>query len=449
MGYWKNRVLELEARGFGDVQGSVCGDHLADRALADSLKDHMTERACNFCERTTGQSGAPFAVSLEDLLTTVIEAVRRHYGDADDEGVPWDNEDGYVGAPTYDIPEVIGDVCDGAFDDEFSDAITDAVVAAIGWDKTWTDAGAYSLDSLDWQWESYVETVKSSSRFVVTSGDSDRDNILLTPKNLAARDGRGATPPSQLASFLSSLLHYVDGSLNLVEGIEPGTTFYRGRLMPRPDSLSHSVEDLRPAPPDKATANRMSPAGIPMFYGSADPQTAIAEIAGHGPEPYALVGAFRTTRPLSVLDLTRPPALPSVFDANRHPEFGIARFLKSFVSAITRPIIADGRQHVEYTPTQVLTEYLRWVPKTAIDGIALPSAQTGAKTYVLFFKASDCAESIGPREVSHGVFADFRDPEPAFVLRTEDINVYQVRRTYEGVPYEPWSRSRYRRQGDT
>jgi RES domain len=56
-------------------------------------------------------------------------------------------------------------------------------------------------------------------------------------------------------------------------------------------------------------------------------------------------------------------------------------------------VIPDGRQHIEYTPTQVLTEYLRWMPENRIDGIARPSAQTGEKTHVLFFDSKAFADA--------------------------------------------------------
>ena len=158
-------------------------------------------------------------------------------------------------------------------------------------------------------------------------------------------------------------------------------------------ALERECTVLQPPPPEKAAANRMSPAGIPMFYASDDLQTAIAEIAGHSWQPYALVGAFHSTRRLRLLDLTRRPAFPSYFDEARHAELGLAQFVKLFVYAITRPVIPDGRQHIEYTPTQVLTEYLRWMPENPIDGIALPSAQTGKKTYVLFFDSKSFADA--------------------------------------------------------
>ena len=197
------------------------------------------------------------------------------------------------------------------------------------------------------------------------------------------------------AAFLGRLAAYIDGQLDLIDELEPGAVFYRGRLMDYPTSLE-VVHGPAASAAGEGAANRMSPAGIPMFYASADPQTAIAEIAGHGPQPYALVGAFRSTTRLRLLDLTRTPAVPSYFDEARHAELGLARFLGLFVRSITQPVIPDGRQHIEYTPTQVLTEYFRWMPENRIDGIALPSAQTGEKTYVLYFDSEAFAVADRP-----------------------------------------------------
>ncbi|WP_166351030.1 RES family NAD+ phosphorylase [Phytoactinopolyspora limicola] len=232
----------------------------------------------------------------------------------------------------------------------------------------------------------------------------------------------------------------------LVE-VSARTEFYSGRLMDRPGVLEPTVKELRPAPSRKASANRMSPAGISMFYASADPQTAIAEIAGHGPEPYAMIGRFLNTRPLRLLDLTRAPAMPGYFDVQRHGELRMAIFRRSFVAAITRPVIPDGRQHIEYTPTQVITEYLRLVPETIIDGIALPSAQTDEKTYVLFFNGEDCAAAEelnldGTRPLSPQLASIGSDEPPTFTLAHDDVQVWRVRRAYEGELFEPYGARR-------
>ena len=204
------------------------------------------------------------------------------------------------------------------------------------------------LDALDNQWETFSYLVRTTARFVIGDHEVDEASNLrsFTLEPSPTRQRRGA-PHRQLRSFLEQLRHCVDGKMDLLDESPIGTKFHRGRLMNEPDGLTPSVKDLGPAPPDRASANRMSPAGIPMFYASADPQTAIAEIAGHGPEPYAMTGTFRNTRPLKMLDFTRRPAVPSYFDEAHHAEFGLAKFLDSFVRAITTPVIPDGRQHVE------------------------------------------------------------------------------------------------------
>ncbi|MFJ3088839.1 RES domain-containing protein [Streptomyces sp. NPDC086838] len=44
---------------------------------------------------------------------------------------------------------------------------------------------------------------------------------------------------------------------------------------------SYVAAGIGAAPPARATANRMSPAGVSMFYGSEDVTTVLAEISAH------------------------------------------------------------------------------------------------------------------------------------------------------------------------
>jgi hypothetical protein len=55
----------------------------------------------------------------------------------------------------------------------------------------------------------------------------------------------------------------------------------------------------------------------------------------------------------------------------------------------------DGREHIDYVPTQVVTEYFRHVFKDGdgqpVKGILYPSArQDGGVCCVLFFEADQC-----------------------------------------------------------
>ncbi len=73
-------------------------------------------------------------------------------------------------------------------------------------------------------------------------------------------------------------------------------------------------------------------------------------------------------------------------------------FLHGFRRDITKPIERDGREHIEYVPTQVVTEYLRLVYRLpeedapSLDGLVFTSARSGGKSVVLFLDNDRCLE---------------------------------------------------------
>jgi hypothetical protein len=145
-------------------------------------------------------------------------------------------------------------------------------------------------------------------------------------------------------------------------------------------------------PPTKASANRMSPAGISMFYGSDDIPTVVAEIGSHTTKRFAVVGAFETTRPLWVVNLASLPTVPSVFDPQGREHYYELLFLHEFARDLSEPVVLDGREHIEYVPTQVVTEYMRWLPDVAIDGLLFTSAQNSGTSCVIFCGPEGCAD---------------------------------------------------------
>lgn len=421
MGLVKNRAAELEDRGFGEIEGGVCLDHITDPCLSQRLEDFVTEHNCAVCGTARPpEKSASFALPLEKLIEAVVETVRHFYADAE-AVLPWDSEDRVLVGPQIDTWDVVEDIADGAFDNAYSDRIIELISSAIGYQTTWTSwFTAADTDGLDYAWEQFAQTAMHQSRMVVGMGSP-------------------TDPPARLARFLKSVLLYATSDLRLVRQLPPGTGFYRGRLCEDPASLNRHSDDLGPAPPKKAAANRMSPAGVALFYASSDPQTAVAEIAGHGVEPLAVIGKFINTRGLRILDLTNSPAPISPFCLEKREHARMGRFLSSFLRYIAAPVIPDGRQHVEYAPTQLLTEYLRWVPEPKLDGIALPSAQTENCTYVLFFSRSDCA-TVGDPAVDNDVEDPFDGDvgaEPALVLDPETVITYRVERQYSGVDPGP------------
>ncbi|WP_263118394.1 RES domain-containing protein [Cellulomonas sp. RIT-PI-Y] len=423
MGYEKRLLMEAEERGFNSLDGAICTEHITDPHLLEAIGRRVPHATCVVCERYGSEDGEQFAVGLDDLMGPVVDAIRFLFEPADT--LPWDSEDHVYVGPVRDGFDVIETVCAGALEDSAFDRIIEMMAASLHGDE-WTSFGAPGqTEHLEFGWERFSETAKHSSRFVYV-GDPGNDR---------------ETPGTSMLAFLHQLRVYVDGSLDLVEPLPKGSMVHRGRLVEGRGEVAPTAAALGPAPEDRAAANRMSPAGISLMYASQDPQTAIAEIAAHGPKPRALVGGFRTTRPLQVLDLTKAPKVPSIFDVSSRAEYVMAQFLHDFVRTATAPIIPDGREHVDYVPTQVVTEYLRWAPETPLDGIALPSAQSEnrAKTYVFFFGPADVVDAGAERQTPRSSFLNWEESDPVFTLDSDDVELWDVVRSYDAKRASRWA----------
>jgi hypothetical protein len=86
------------------------------------------------------------------------------------------------------------------------------------------------------------------------------------------------------------------------------------------------------------------------------------------------------------------------------------KFLHDFSREISSPVEKDGREHIEYVPTQILTEFIRvvlgnghpssygyehfhnlWAGRESIDGIAYKSSRLASATcYCLFLQNDQC-----------------------------------------------------------
>jgi hypothetical protein len=120
------------------------------------------------------------------------------------------------------------------------------------------------------------------------------------------------------------------------------------------------------------------------------PATAVAEIDDN-PKLGISVGTFKTTREANILNLTALPR-PFGFFEQQPDSSEISRsalaFLNSFVKSMAVKVEPGQREHIDYVPTQVVTEWFRTVYRGEggrLDGIAYPSAQrVGGSSLVLF-----------------------------------------------------------------
>ena len=80
-----------------------------------------------------------------------------------------------------------------------------------------------------------------------------------------------------------------------------------------PPKRLRTAKELGSPPSAAAENNRMSGAGISMFYAAESEATATAEIRPH-PKQAVTVGSWTPSRELAYLDLLAAQPIPSLFD---------------------------------------------------------------------------------------------------------------------------------------
>lgn len=339
----------------------VCPDCFADDALVEVARANATSKTCSYCGR---KSTRAIAAPLDEVAEHIFACIEQRYEDAAN-GVGWD-EGEYVGADTFDTSDLIESEVEVS--DTSGDLLSDITNALPL--QTWSRTDPYGpleRDVLSWTWRDFCETVKHSRRFFF------QDHLKPT-------DPRSEKiSPSELMSSVAAGCH----KFGLVSTLKPGQRLFRCRARKKGKKFTDPL-DLGPPPVSGASQSRMSPAGIPMVYAAFDRITAAAETLTV-PGRHAMA-EFRTTRPIRILDLARPPSV-SIFD----PELGgldeWTAFMRAFIKDFQRPVDSNGEQHYEYVPTQIVTEFFRSGTGATgqLDGIKYSSVKNPGGICVVLF----------------------------------------------------------------
>jgi len=183
---------------------------------------------------------------------------------------------------------------------------------------------------------------------------------------------------------------------NVVRILSPSESepIYRARDCTPPRDQSSAIiadPDIQLAAPPKeiAPSGRMSPAGVPVFYGAFERETCIAEL--RPPVGGKVIsGEFTLNREVRILDFTvledaYNRNVISYFDPDYYRKIERRQFLQEFHSVISHPVVPN--QEHEYLKTQVIAEYLTTQHFPRFDGVIFASAQArhdGGRNIVLF-----------------------------------------------------------------
>src|SRR5882672_1722857 len=347
----------------------VCSNCFGDLALHDFVSGEAVECACDFCGDVSTE---PIAAPLEEVAHHIEQCLRDEYDDAANCLGYISDEGGWQGE-TWDAWDLLANEVGMDLPRDEDGHLLEAIVGKID-DCSWCKKNPYGLNYEDagrFSWQRFCDVVKYERRFFFLD-HGGQDTEVLSP-----------------GDTLNRILDYAEKTELFVE-LPSATALYRARKQRDGVDLT-SIDQIGPPLPELANqSNRMSPPGIVMFYASDEVETALRET--NSVSGSYVVGHFETRRDAVMLDLIALPAIPSIFaevpDSLEYNPRHVLTFLNQVASEISRPIARDDRVHVNYVPTQIVTEYVRsriLDEDVKVDGIRFESAvYPGHASYVLF-----------------------------------------------------------------
>jgi hypothetical protein len=383
-------------RGAAGVDGHVCDACFSDPALIAHVKENATERECDFCGR---KEETPIAADADEVVALIMESIGTEWTDPINE-LGYDTAEGGYQGRQIEFDQVLYEVGEPIKGDAFREAL---YAATTGYTVKWckADYGApFEDEAMAFDWDDLVELVKFRSRFFFST------------------EVREVDEPGQRGSaleILTGIMRFAE-SADLFRTFPAGGSFWRARASDTPEAFD-SPGALGTPPRELAfSSNRMSPAGIPAFYGAEELETATEEIRTvSGTHLHWSAGAFSLSADCVLLDLASMPEPPSIFDAERRNLRRPLYFLTAFAEEISKPLGEQGREHIDYVPTQVVAEFLRLSFRAEpgpVAGVRYRSARhEGGTCVVLFVPHEDCVTEahgdglqLALGEVRHGSF---------------------------------------------
>jgi HEPN/RES N-terminal domain 1/RES domain len=372
--YTKRMMEEEEARGYETSSDAICVECFDDPGIVRFIEDHLQSKTCSLCGQTSGEN---IAAPADEVLQFFLEKIYEHYEDAN-ESAPYDGGEGGFQVHTYSMYDLVfhenSDIAPCETLEWFYNRLKNDIVFC---DRDWqimTPGQALEIG-----WSSFANSVKHTSRFLFFPKSVDEDEsgepFLVRPEEMLEQLGE------------------VIRDCGLIRKIPAGTKLFRARGHDAGTTYTFA-KDLGPPPVELAkTAGRMNAPGIVAFYGAQEKNTALAEATGK--HTMFSVAEFETLTDLPVVDLTDLPRVPSIFESGPRESL---RFLRHFTQEVSQPFEPDAEIHIEYTPTQIVSEFFRHRlhddQGKPIRGVVYGSAKCEGTSNVALFMESSEVEGV-------------------------------------------------------
>ncbi len=365
------------------MASELCSDCVDDEFLKTIVTDDGEPGECDVCGEDK-----PHTITIARLGELLEPILRRHYrqgsnhptfsADDDDDSAYYEQEGEDL---SFLVQEVLG---------QYFDCLDEIVDAVIGAEDCWPPDG----DIPFWGRETnYVERRASGYEFHKTWKEVASD--------LAIHQRFFSSAAKQ---FFDDLFEDVDdfksrtvdalGNANVVRTLPQNSILFRGRVLPSDEQMkpwfAEPYKHVGPPQSKFARSGRMNPDGVPVFYGSENVDTCLAELRPAIGGKTALI-KLNTTGTLRLLDFTSMPTAYkslSYFQSDFDSQVAKISFMKSLGVLISSPVVPG--QETSYLITQVMAEYLSHVHPQPFDGVIFSSVQhAGGRNVVLFPRGKD------------------------------------------------------------
>lgn len=199
-------------------------------------------------------SDKPIATPFEDLTRVILGGLGFDWNEPTQEGTTYITREGGWQASLSTTADVLYDA--GFSDDDMIEAL-DIIDCEV-----WVERKFYrGTDSqrLSWGWDSFKTFTKNHTRYFFPGAGDSYDELT----------------PAEVLATVSDMIRTKLADEGLIKTIGRHTDLIRIRVDDQPHTTASALGT--PEPEHARQSNRMSPAGIPMFYGAFDLDTAHAE----------------------------------------------------------------------------------------------------------------------------------------------------------------------------
>lgn len=396
MGAAKEKMMAIEARGYGESEKYVCSSCVRDPYLQKVIRAKGQVGTCSFCK---DEKGKPIrhrkTYPLESLMAKIMPAIDYYYMSTDG-NIPYDGEtEDYLGSFVdpysfvYDVlademqveePELLKELFDILEPEnrttifEFEDRTSDKDLKA---------------------WAKFTSLVNGRKNMSV----GQMVSLCAAPD--APDDLKEIHSVLQVVLAHAKNLHAYT-TIHTQEPLYRCVNFHKFGFVPKGYTTIPATL-VGTAPAKFAENGRFNEKGDMMFYGASNPKIAVKEVGRKEDYPFT-IGEFHTNKRIRVLDLS------AVQSWKRPGTFSLAQediekresylFLRQFIDQITHPVDDRNEADEVYRPIQVFTKYLQRVGNlhgivyrsSLADPMQRYSDYVSDRCYVLFAENRDCMD---------------------------------------------------------